>query len=160
MYNDRRHEQSDQQLHVEFDFEHSFLAHPRLRIVDPVGLECVLAAGDAGDIAEIQDWLFSLPEHTFGQVFIEVFSPIQIVELFTPKHISVTWITREKLRPSSRPGIGIPRGSALRDAVDAWLNEWARPEGGSHVHIWAGARSSSIMNRYWLMLQRELKNVS
>ncbi|MGR4010275.1 SIP domain-containing protein [Leucobacter sp. 1207-22] len=136
----------------DFPIPDPFLAH------EPEHVHYVLAAGDAGDLGGLQAWCNDLPPGSYGQIFIEVFAPIQIEPFPTPPGIAVTWICRESLRPSPRPGIGIPRGQALADAVDAWFDEWLRatPTNGAHFLLWAGARSSSIMQSYWHRLEVEL----
>lgn len=124
----------------------------------PETVDCILAAGDASDLDDIRAWCAQLPANSYGTIFIEVFAPMQIETIETPRRVSVTWICREGLAGSSRPGIGVPRGQALATAVDAWLDEWVRaePESGQHCMIWTGARSSSIMQSFWMRVEREL----
>lgn len=125
--------------------------------VEPGQLECVIAAADVGDLRGLRAWCAALPPHVYGQIFIEVFAPYQIEPFPTPQHVGVTWICREQLRPSTRPGVGIPRGQALADAVDAWLDEWIRADAGYwHFSLWMGARSSSIMRSFWFRVEAEL----
>ncbi|MDI6022349.1 SIP domain-containing protein [Leucobacter sp. UT-8R-CII-1-4] len=121
-------------------------------------LDCILAAGDIGDLPGLRAWCENLPIDSYGQVFIEVFSPIQIEPIHTPPGVNVTWICRERLRESTRPGIGIPRCEALATAVDAWLDEWFRVDSclTRHFTMWMGARGSSIMHSYWLRIEREV----
>lgn len=129
-----------------------------LTIVDPDGLDCVLAAGDIGDLKGLRAWIAGLSDAVVGQVYIEVFSPIQIQPLSVPSGVGVTWICRESLRPSPRPGIGLPRGQALASAVEAWLDEWVRVDGdaGRQFSIWTGARSSPVMQNLWFRVEAEL----
>ena len=61
--------------------------------------ECVLAAGDAGDISEMLDWLGQLSNHAYGQVLIEVSTESQIVPLALPAGIGVTWLPCSFNRP-------------------------------------------------------------
>ncbi|MBO1900683.1 hypothetical protein J4H92_01820 [Leucobacter weissii] len=132
-----------------------------LVFLDPEHLDCVLAGGDAADLPGLRLWCATLPPESYGRIFIEVFSPIQIEPLNPPPGIGVTWICREQLRPSPRPGIGIPRGQALADAVDAWLDEWLRadPASGRHFTVWTGARTSSIMHSFWRRIESELTRI-
>lgn len=118
----------------------------------------VLAAGDAGDLAAIERWLAALPAGASGRIFLEVFSPIQATELAAPAGIGVTWLIREQRSASPRPGIGLPRGAALVAAVDGWLSEWLRAgdREAEGYHIWLGARTSSVVNRFWRQLEREV----
>ena len=127
---------------------------------DPQRLDCVLAAGDVGDLEQLRAWCASLRPDSYGQIFIEVFAPFQIEQFDAPRNIGVTWICRERLRPSTRPGVGIPRGKALADAVDAWLDEWLRVEPESrHFTLWMGAHSSSIMRSFWARIEREVSEL-
>lgn len=121
-------------------------------------IDCVLAAGDITDLPEIKAWCESLSERSYGQIFIEVFSPIQIEPLRTPEGVGVTWICREFLRPSTLPGVGIARGEGLVTAVDAWLSEWYRAEYGAERNftMWMGARSNEIVHTYWQSLDQQV----
>ena len=128
-------------------------------VADPAGIECVLAAGDAADLPALRDWLRALPEAAYGQVFIEVFAPIQIVPLPLPPRVSVTWLCREQRDASPRPGIGRGRGEALASAVDAWCDEWLWADSNSvrNIELWTGARTSPVMQNYWTALDRRLE---
>ena len=128
-------------------------------VIDPDGIDCVLAAGDAGDLDEIRSWLQLLPETAYGQVFIEVFSEIQIEPLPLPPHVAVTWLCRETRDPSPRPGIGRRCGEALEAAVSGWFDEWLWSDSstGRNFHLWMGARTSSVMQSYWLSFDRKLQ---
>lgn len=128
-------------------------------VVDPDGLDCVLAAGDASDLTELRAWLSGLPETAYGQVFIEVFAEMQIETLPAPPHVGVTWLCREKREPSPRPGLGRRRGEWLVEAVDAWFDEWlwADSEAVRNIQLWMGARTSSVVQSYWAALDRRLE---
>ncbi|RGE23259.1 SIP domain-containing protein [Leucobacter sp. wl10] len=128
-------------------------------VIDPAGVDCVLAAGDASDLTELREWLRRLPEESYGQVFIEVFAEMQIEPLPVPPHVGVTWLCREQREMSPRPGAGRRRGEALAGAVDAWFDEWlwADSEAVRNIQLWMGARTSSVMQSYWAGLDRRLE---
>lgn len=128
-------------------------------VLDPAGIDCVLAAGDASDLTELRAWLGGLPENAYGRVFIEVFAEMQIEDLPTPANVGVTWLCREQRETSPRPGLGRRRGEALADAVDAWFDEWlwADSEAVRNIQLWMGARTSSVMQSYWAALDRRLE---
>ncbi|MET4156866.1 SIP domain-containing protein [Agromyces sp. PvR057] len=111
----------------------------------------VLMAGDTGDIAAIRSRLADCDPSATGVVFIEAFNAVQIVHLDTPAGIGVHWVFRE-----SSLGTVAPRGRVLVAAVDAWLDEWMRPEGGVEISIWLGARSSDLVASFASRLDREL----
>lgn len=125
-------------------------------------IDCVLAAGDITDLPQIKAWCEALPTESYGQVFIEVFSPIQVESIATPVGVGVTWICRELLRPSTHPGAGIARGQGLVTAVDAWLSEWHRAEYGAERHftMWMGARNNAVVHDYWKSLEQQVAKTS
>lgn len=126
-----------------------------------VAVNCVFAAGEAADLPSIRDWCASLPENSYGQVFIEVFSPIQIEDLGAPVGVNVTWICRELLRPNAPLGSRPARGEALVAAADAWLNEWYRSESRieRHFAMWLGGRSNEVVHDYWQRLEGQPASV-
>ncbi|UOQ58830.1 SIP domain-containing protein [Leucobacter allii] len=128
-------------------------------VVDPDGIDCVLAAGDVSDLPELRGWLAGLPETAYGRVFIEVFAEMQIEPLPVPPHVGVTWLCREQREASPRPGVGRRRGEALAGAVEAWFQEWlwADSEAVRNIQLWMGARTSSVMQSYWAQLDRRLE---
>lgn len=130
-----------------------------MSVVDPTGLSCVIAAGDAADLPSLREWLTELPDTAYGRVFVEVFSPIQIVDLPVPPHVGVTWLCREQREESPRPGVGRHRGEALATAVDAWFDEWlwADSDAVRNIQLWTGARTSPVMQNYWAALDRRLE---
>ncbi len=130
----------------------------QVSVVDPAGIDCVLAACDAADLPALRAWLRGLPETSYGRVFVEVFAPMQIVTLPAPPHVGVTWLCREEREVSPRPGLGRRRGEALAAAVDAWCDEWlwADSEAVRHIELWTGARTSPVMQNYWTGLDRRL----
>ncbi len=118
----------------------------------PSYLECVLAAGDAGDIAALRDWLAALPRKSYGRVFIEVDSPMQTQLLETPPGVGITWVERRPAEAS---------GAALMRAVEGWLDEWLRgdPLSGRYVHLWSGARSTPEVAEHWNRIETELSEI-
>jgi NADPH-dependent ferric siderophore reductase len=116
----------------------------------PSYLDCVLAAGDAGDIEVLRDWCAALPPKSYGRVFIEVDTPLQIQLFATPPGVGITWIERNS--PES------PRGEALMRAVEGWLDEWLRgdPLSGRYVQLWSGARSNPDVVAHWERIEAEL----
>ncbi|GAA1964491.1 hypothetical protein GCM10009717_34130 [Agromyces allii] len=111
----------------------------------------MLMAGDTGDIAAIRSRLADCDPNATGLVFVEAFNAVQIVHLDAPAGVGVHWVFRENAL-----GTVAPRGQVLVAAVDGWLDEWMRPEGGVEIVIWLGARSSGIVNTYASRLDREL----
>ncbi|QIK63080.1 SIP domain-containing protein [Leucobacter viscericola] len=123
-------------------------------VVDPDGLDCVLAAGDAGDLDEIREWLQNLPETAYGQVFIEASDKAQIEPLPLPVNVAATWLCA-----GSRATVEQDPGVALETAVDAWFDEWLWPDSGvdRNFHLWTGCRENVVMQGYWRSFDRRLK---
>ncbi|GAA1825120.1 hypothetical protein GCM10009750_05170 [Agromyces salentinus] len=111
----------------------------------------MLFAGDTGDVASIRSRLADCAPNATGIVLIEAVNAMQIAPIEAPAGIAVHWVFREH-----RSGTVVPRGEALVTAVDAWLDEWMRPEGGTEIAIWLGARSTPIVGAYANALEREL----
>jgi NADPH-dependent ferric siderophore reductase len=84
----------------------------------------VLLAGGTSDIRAIRALLLELPGTAYGQVFIEVASPIQVVSLPAPPRVSVTWLFRHSRSHDSARGIPVVRGELMADAVSGWISEW------------------------------------
>ncbi|MGO1736991.1 MAG: SIP domain-containing protein [Leucobacter sp.] len=119
----------------------------------PSYLQCVLAAGDSGDIAALRDWCAALPRKSYGRVFIEVDSQAEIQPFEAPPGVSITWLVRASSAALT--------GERLMEAVDAWLNEWLRgdPLSGRYVHLWTGARSNDEVTAQWKRIEAELTEI-
>lgn len=124
-----------------------------LIFICPSYLDCVLAAGDADDLAALREWCAELPSRSYGRVFIETDSVDGVEEIVAPPGVGVTWILRR--------GEGESDESALVTAVDAWLDEWLRgdPLSGRHVRLWAGSRSDARMREHWIRIENELAEI-
>ena len=114
----------------------------------------MLFAGDTGDVTAIRSRLADCAPNATGIVVIEAFNAVQIVPLEAPAGMAVHWVFREH-----RGGTVAPRGETLVAAVDAWLDEWMRPEGGVEIAIWLGARSAAPVGAYAQALERELSAI-
>jgi NADPH-dependent ferric siderophore reductase len=77
---------------------------------NPRTTDRILLAGDESSLPVITTILATLPAKSRGQVFVEVQSPDDVVELVAPGRFAVCWIMRD-------------RGQSLRRSVDAWLSE-------------------------------------
>jgi NADPH-dependent ferric siderophore reductase len=77
---------------------------------NPAASDRILLAGDEASIAVMQTILATLPAKARGQVFVEVQSEADIVELVAPGRFAGCWLVRD-------------RGQVLRRSVDAWLSE-------------------------------------
>lgn len=103
----------------------------------------VLLAGDTTDLVPIRRILGELPDDAYGQVYLEIVSPIQIRQLERPAGVSLTWLRRD-LVPHGLREIA-SRGELIRSAVTAWVSEWmpeAPAEGGERIHLWVGCNAS------------------
>ncbi|HXH36922.1 MAG TPA: SIP domain-containing protein [Plantibacter sp.] len=108
-----------------------------------------LIAGDAGDLPAIRALLAELPSDAYGQVFVEIFGPIQLERLDVPSGMNVTWLCRDTRRSDERIGAGASKGEALVRAIEAWLDEWVRvePDGRSNAMLWIGCHANPRVNR-------------
>jgi NADPH-dependent ferric siderophore reductase len=77
---------------------------------NPKASDRILLAGDEDAIPVIRTILATLPAKSRGQVFLEVQSEADILDLVAPGRFAVCWLVRD-------------RGQALRRTVDAWLSE-------------------------------------
>jgi NADPH-dependent ferric siderophore reductase len=77
---------------------------------NPQSSDRILLAGDEAALPVITTILATLPARSRGQVFVEVQSAHDIVELVAPGRFAVCWLVRDS-------------GQALRRSVDAWLSE-------------------------------------
>ncbi|CAG7609215.1 siderophore-interacting protein [Leucobacter soli] len=130
---------------------HDDRAQDELIFIDPSYLDCVLAAGDAGDLPVLREWCAQLPPTAYGRVFVECASA-EPIELPVPTGVGVTCVA---------PRPGGPDGSAVVDAVEAWLDEWLRgdPLSGRHIALWAGAQGSPAARDHWSRVESELAEI-
>jgi len=91
---------------------------------NPDASDRILLAGDESAIPVIQTILATLPAKSRGQVFVEVQSASDIVELVAPGRFGVCWLVRD-------------RGQVLRRSVDAWLSEMLPISAFDDHHVYA-----------------------
>lgn len=115
----------------------------------------VLIAGGSADIPAIRRILDRVPSGTYGQVFIEIASPVQIRSWPVPTGVTVTWLRRE--RDSAVPQPMLPKGELLARAVAAWMTEWL-PEDEPDLpgFVWVGGATSRAVDRVYVELSRRL----
>jgi NADPH-dependent ferric siderophore reductase len=105
----------------------------------------VLFAGDATSVPAIREMLAVLPICARGQVFVEVGSSDEVVELASPGRVTVTWLARDRRSGAPGSGLSCAPGEALGRAVRAWLGEmYVDPEAlatAEHL-IWLGGSES------------------
>ena len=97
--------------------------------------DLVLLAVERDDVAVAEAVLATLPPKARGQVFIEVDSADEIVQLSAPGRFCVTWLCRD-------------RGQSLETAVDAWLGEMLPVEADREHRVYAwrsGDRSARLL---------------
>jgi NADPH-dependent ferric siderophore reductase len=117
----------------------------------------VLLAGDTTDLTPIRRILSELPADAYGQVYLEIVSPIQIRPIERPEGVSLTWLRRD-LVPHGLLEIA-PRGELIRSAVTAWVAEWmpeAPSEGGERIHLWVGCNASPRVGSLYRELASKL----
>lgn len=122
----------------------------------------ILLVGDSTDLPAIHDILRDLPSDSYGQVYLEVATAIQVRPLPAPAGVSVSWLCRD--RHSSDVG-GAPRdigamarrGELASRAIAAWVAEWLpeRSSEGSYT-MWIGCSTSTRVGRLYRTLQEHL----
>lgn len=122
----------------------------------------ILLVGDSTDLPAIHDLLRELPPDSYGQVYLEVATAIQIRSIAAPPGVSVSWLCRD--RHSSDVG-GSPRdigamarrGELASRAIAAWVAEW-QPDASSEGDylMWIGCSASARVGRLYRALQERL----
>jgi len=119
----------------------------------------VLLAGDTSDLGPITRILSELPHDAYGQVYIEIVSPIQIRPLARPEGVALTWLRRD-LVPHGLLEIA-PRGELIRSAVCAWVAEWmpeALTDSGDRITLWVGCNASPRVGAMYRELASRISN--
>ena len=91
---------------------------------NPDAADRILLAGDEAALPVIQTILATLPAKARGQVFVEVQSESDIVDLVAPGRFGVCWLVRD-------------RGQVLRRSIDAWLSEMLPISAFDDRHVYA-----------------------
>ena len=115
----------------------------------------VMMAGDSRDLPELRSILSRLPADSYGQVFIEIVSSVQVVPLAVPAGVTVTWLRRDLASGASHGTFGAARGESLERAVLAWAAEWLEAEcqcGQAPFYLWIGCAMSPSVNRLHVAL--------
>lgn len=109
-----------------------------------------LMIGDGDDIPMIQTILRRLPVDAYGQVMVEVATPLVATELEAPDGVGVTWMYR--YREGSPFAPVRERGELAARAIRAWMVEWM-PDDDSHevpLVLWIGCSENEHVDRtYW-----------
>ncbi len=89
----------------------------------------ILLVGDSADLPALGAMLRGLSADTYGQVYVEVATAIQIRALPAPVNVSVTWLCRDRATSALDViprGIGAlaHRGELASRAISAWVAEW------------------------------------
>jgi len=108
-----------------------------------------LFVGDSHDIPAVRAMAERLPTNAYGQIYLEVTSPLQVQRWPLPPGVTVTWLRRDR-----HPRIA-PRGDLAARAAEGWIAEWmpgdaAEPE--RPFILWVGCGTNRTMDR----LHREL----
>lgn len=119
----------------------------------------VLLAGDTTDLAAIRRILADLPGDAYGQVYLEIVSPIQIRPIPRPDGVALTWLRRD-LVPHGLLEIA-PRGELIRSAVTAWVSEWMPEEttgARDEIYLWVGCTASPRVGTMYRELSSRLSS--
>lgn len=122
----------------------------------------ILLVGDSSDIPAIHDILRDLPSDSYGQVYLEVATSIQIRPIDTPPGVSLTWLCRDRhsndaRRVSRDIGAMARRGEPASQAITAWVAEWLPDESSeSDFMMWIGCSASHRVGRLYRALQERL----
>lgn len=118
----------------------------------------IVLAGDVCDVPAIRVILAALPDDAYGQVFLEVTSPAQVVPVTAPPRVTVTWLHRDRVFSEIRNSLGAMPGEALTRAVSAWVAEWMPDDPGARrcydmrVGYFATTRIKTLYRRFGIRL--------
>lgn len=115
-----------------------------------------LLVGDSADLGVLRDLVEQLPLDSYGQIYVEVASRVQVERWDVPPGMSLSWLRRD--RTESLLGGLVPRGELAARAVSGWVAEWM-PEGEDPAHphvLWIGCSASEHVDRLYRDLARRL----
>jgi NADPH-dependent ferric siderophore reductase len=123
-----------------------------------------MVAGDSRDLPAIRRILERLPSDSYGQVFIEIVSDVQVTSLEVPPAVSITWLRRDSFGAGYAGGtFGSARGETIERAVLAWTSEWLEPGcqcGHASFYVWVGCAMSPSVDRLHVALRTMLAGAS
>jgi NADPH-dependent ferric siderophore reductase len=102
-------------------------------------LEHVLVASDHSELESVMALLAFLPEHAYGQVYVETPADRQLPPLPAPPRVTVTRLARPA---------GTAPGLLLAAAVDGWVSEWMPddPDADRLVTLWCGGTVHDLVD--------------
>ncbi len=114
-----------------------------------------LLAGDGDDLPVIRATLRRLPVDAYGQVLLEVASPLQFQPVEAPEGISVTWLFRDGADGILAPVP--PRGQRIVQALAGWLAEWMPEQHRQQdpLILWIGCCDSALVDDFYVTLRTE-----
>jgi NADPH-dependent ferric siderophore reductase len=101
-----------------------------------------LLVGDETDLAVLQPLVSRLPVDAYGQIFLEVASPVDTMVWPVPPGVQLTWLPRGDRLAA--------RGDLAIRAVSAWIDEWtpeAMGEEQAPFVMWLGCRGNARADR-------------
>ncbi len=115
----------------------------------------VLIAGCSTDIPAICRMLRELPSGAYGQIYVEIASPVQVRRWAVPDGVVVTWLRRDEQGQAS--GAVLPKGELLARAVSAWMAEWLTADDPLVPgFVWLGGATSPRIDDLYDELSRRL----